>query len=270
MDAEWFLFLSPGAKWAFITMLKVCEETMTSQKALGVCPAISAAVLAHKAGVSVDCANEIIGAAVSAGELVISGDRWVFTDLTAFASDRTIQKLEAEKKPIQEKNILPHNDAECRKTSQNAEKVVPYADADALAYGDTYKQEESTMLLPKGNEKALAMPELVQEPEASICKHLAEVARFRKRFCDPSHSQAEFAIISRIVEGYKGTSRELIDLAAECSSFYQSNKKHVSPGAVFRTWVKNHVTNFGRGAPIRKGDALGMAQEAYQLAGEIA
>jgi hypothetical protein len=269
MDAEWFLFLSPGAKWAFITMLKVCEETMTSQKALGVCPAISAAVLAHKAGVSVDCANEIIGAAVSAGELVISGDRWVFTDLTAFASDRTIQKLEAEKKPIQEKNILPHNDAECRKTSQNAEKVVPYADADALAYGDTYKQEESTMLLPKGNEKALAMPELVQEPEASICKHLAEVARFRKRFCDPSHSESEIRAVSKIVDNWKGSDSEIVDLAAECSSFYLANKKHTSPSAVFRTWVRNHVTSFGRGSPTTRKSSLEIAQEAYQLAGEI-
>jgi hypothetical protein len=141
MDEEWFLFLSSGAVKGWLYICKHCEETMYSQKDIGRCSALSPRVLALKANIQVSEAEEVIQTLISVGELVIEGDSWVLTDLSAFASEKTLAKLEVERAENAEKRdtkpqnaegvgIIPESAEKSGKIKNKPEKVVPDEDAD--------------------------------------------------------------------------------------------------------------------------------------------
>lgn len=219
-------------------------------------------------------------AAIQSGAVIDDGETWTVAKWGDYQPDdatAAIRKRNQRERQKQECHTV--TPVTYRDMSQDLESHAVYPscattrppDHQTTRQENIYKQEETTILLPKSNEKTLAMPVLDEEPNQTIVQHLAEVPRFRKRFCDPSHSESEIRAISTIVQAWQGTSTELQDLAAECSSFYLTNKKHTSPSAVFRTWIRNHVTNFGRGKALpSKANQFDMARRAYDLAGESA
>jgi hypothetical protein len=206
-------------------------------------------------GIPLEYLQAFIDAAVKCGAVIDDGESWTVVKWSDYQLDDATavirKRNQREREKLARHAVTPVTNCdnkECHDDNGVYPSRVTTIPLDHLT-SNKYKQEESTILLPKGNEKPLAMPVLDEEPTRTIVHHLCEVARFKKRFCDLSHSESEIRAIGEIVKGWKGAKSELQDLAQECSSFYLTNKKHTSPSAVFRTWVRNHVTNFGRTAP---------------------
>lgn len=199
MDEEWFLFLSSGAVKGWLYICKHCEETMYSQKSLGRCSALSPRVLALKANIQVSEAEEVIQTLISVGELRIEGDAWVLTDLSAFASEKTLAKLDGERaensvksctnqQNVEAGRIIPDNAEKCGKTENNPEKVVLDEDAD-----EDYHDKKET---PSGVSKKEDQPEIFDlavppappwwtgwEPENQVERYVILLAHWAASVC---------------------------------------------------------------------------------------
>jgi hypothetical protein len=207
-------------------------------------------------GVPIEYLEAFIVAATKSGAVIDDGESWTVVKWSDYQLDDATavirKRNQREREKLARHAVTPVTNCdnkECHDDNGVYPSRVTTRPLDHLT-SNKYKQEESTILVPRGTEKSQIVPDFGQEPAKTVCQQLAEVARFKKRFYDPSHSESEIRAIAKIANDWKGTDAEIVDLAAECASFYLANKKHTSPSAVFRTWVRNHVTSFGRGAPM--------------------
>lgn len=122
LSEEWFFFLSPGARLAWIYLKAYVQEASLSQKSPGTALALSVRSAAQRFLLEASHIEEVIAAATESGALVVQDGMWQIVDELAFQSDRTVRnKTKATVEPEQDE-ILPHSAAERGKTWQNAEE----------------------------------------------------------------------------------------------------------------------------------------------------
>ncbi|MGV3617958.1 MAG: hypothetical protein ACO1SV_21745 [Fimbriimonas sp.] len=113
LHRDWVMFLSPGARLAWIYLKTYVKEAAYSQKRPNVAVALGHRSAAQRWNLSVAEVNEIVAAAVDAGQLVATGGEWRVTDARGFVSERTNERRAV---------VCPTNDDESPQTPPNEDE----------------------------------------------------------------------------------------------------------------------------------------------------
>jgi hypothetical protein len=170
---DWLLFLSPGARLAWVYLKTYVKEAAYSQKRSNVAVMLSHRAAAHRWNVSVAEVDELLAAAVEAKALIVRDGEWTVTDARGFVSERTLDRRspkESDSSPNDgvcptnddEGGHTPPDEDEPRQTGTNADNRVR---ATETVTGTETGDSETTLRSVSGGEPPVPADEFEGVPE---------------------------------------------------------------------------------------------------------
>lgn len=106
MDAEWFFFLSAGARLAWIYLKAHVKAEPMSQKQPNKAHRLEPNVAAHRWNLPLPDVEAMEAAALSSGGLSIEGKVWVVADKLAFQTSRTKERFVGQTADLSDKHAF--------------------------------------------------------------------------------------------------------------------------------------------------------------------